>query len=401
MTKSGESHRFTLAFLDPGLEFEFQLDDAPRAVRVLRSGLLSTASMMGTVMLLVLWMDPAHLVPLLGGSFLIALILTTFALTYRVKTSAGLQRLSVVPTIFGGVTVLYLGTAPGLAHAVPAGLTIIGILAFHRLGFATAVFVFGFVLLLYAADLVLVRTELWSLRLIDGAMTFFAAVVLAPMARAVESARRDAFFQRRRSEALLLNVLPASIAARLKAGDSLADGFGAVSVLFSDLVGFTALSSRMTPADLVAMLDELFSRFDDLAERHGVEKIKTIGDAYMVAGGIPTPRADHARAVAAMAVDMLVEVRDLAARTGLPLELRVGVHSGPVVAGVIGKKRCAYDLWGDTVNVASRMESQGVGGRVHVTAETRALLGDAYRYEDRGMIEIKGKGCLQTFLLQP
>jgi adenylate cyclase len=203
-----------------------------------------------------------------------------------------------------------------------------------------------------------------------------------------------------RSEELLLNILPPSIATRLKLrGGTIADGFPGVTVLFADLVGFTALSSRMPPERIVDMLNELFCKFDDLAGQLGLEKIKTIGDCYMVAGGLPEPRADHAEAVAEMSLLMLAIVDDMAARTGERLTIRIGIHSGPVVAGVIGKRKFIYDLWGDTVNVASRMESHGLPGEIQLSAASRALLDGKYRFRPRGVVEIKGKGEMETWLL--
>jgi class 3 adenylate cyclase len=206
--------------------------------------------------------------------------------------------------------------------------------------------------------------------------------------------------EKQTSERLLLNVLPGPIADRLKLGEGLiVDRFDEVSVLFADLVGFTALSARTSPEALVTMLDELFTQFDRLAEQHGLEKIKTIGDAYMVVAGIPQPRADHAHAMARMGLDMMTVIDDYARRTGSDLTIRVGIHSGSVVAGVIGRKKFIYDLWGDTVNTASRMESHGVPGKVHVSAATRAKLADEFDLEPRGTIDVKGKGEMETFLL--
>jgi class 3 adenylate cyclase/HAMP domain-containing protein len=206
--------------------------------------------------------------------------------------------------------------------------------------------------------------------------------------------------EKQKSERLLLNVLPAPIAERLKSSDGvIVDKFEAVSVLFADIVGFTALSSRTTPEALVTMLDELFSSFDALAEKHGLEKIKTIGDAYMVVAGIPQPRTDHADAIARMATDMLDELHAYAKRHGTDLTVRIGINTGSVVAGVIGRKKFIYDLWGDTVNTASRMESHGVAGRVHVSHSTYELLRERFDFEPRGTIEIKGKGPMQTYLL--
>jgi class 3 adenylate cyclase len=202
------------------------------------------------------------------------------------------------------------------------------------------------------------------------------------------------------SERLLLNVLPGPIAERLKQGESLiVDRFDAVSVLFADIVGFTAVASRTSPEELVTMLNEIFSMFDRLAEQHGLEKIKTIGDAYMVVAGIPQPVADHATAIAHMALDMQAGIAAFAEASGEPMSIRIGIHSGSVVAGVIGTKKFIYDLWGDTVNTASRMESSGVPGRIQVTEATYALLRDQFAFEDRGPIEVKGKGRMAAYLL--
>ncbi|HEV2300377.1 MAG TPA: adenylate/guanylate cyclase domain-containing protein [Stellaceae bacterium] len=206
--------------------------------------------------------------------------------------------------------------------------------------------------------------------------------------------------EKERSEALLLNILPRSIVDRMRRGATvIADRFEEATILFSDLVDFTALAARLTPERTVELLDAIFARFDDLAERYGLEKIKTLGDGYMVAGGLPEARPDHVGAVAEMALAMLDIVPEIGRGEGLPLELRVGVHSGALVAGVIGTRKFVYDVWGDTVNTAKRMESYGVAGRVHVSAVTRAALGERFRFEPRGAIEVKGKGLMETFFL--
>jgi class 3 adenylate cyclase/CHASE1-domain containing sensor protein len=203
-----------------------------------------------------------------------------------------------------------------------------------------------------------------------------------------------------KSEQLLLNVLPAAIALRLKANEhNIAESFAEVTVMFADIVGFTELSSRISATAVVEVLNDIFSAFDHLADRHGLEKIKTIGDAYMVVGGLPTPREDHAEAIANMAIDMLQEIRILSLEHSEPFSIRIGICSGPVVAGVIGLKKFIYDLWGDTVNIASRMESHGITGCIQVTAETYELLKDKYTFEKRGAIQVKGKGYMVTYLL--
>ncbi|MEG3908960.1 adenylate/guanylate cyclase domain-containing protein [Microcoleus sp. w2-18bC1] len=207
--------------------------------------------------------------------------------------------------------------------------------------------------------------------------------------------------QQEQSERLLLNILPEEIANRLKRGDStIADTFADVTVLFADIVGFTQLSSRVSPTELVALLNDIFSTFDNLAERHGLEKIKTIGDAYMVVGGLPMPRRDHAEAIAEMALDMQQAITDFSNTHNQDFSIRIGINSGPVVAGVIGIKKFIYDLWGDTVNTASRMESHGLPGCIHVTETTYQQLREKYFFENRGAIEVKGKGQMTTYLLQ-
>jgi guanylate cyclase len=202
------------------------------------------------------------------------------------------------------------------------------------------------------------------------------------------------------SDGLLLNVLPRSIAERLKRDPGvIAERYDDVSVLFADIADFTRFTERTNPEQVVGVLDEIFSAFDDLTERRGLEKIKTIGDAYMVAGGLPEARPDHAEAIAGLAVEMQTELARLCGTLGLDLSIRIGIDSGPVVAGVIGRRKFIYDLWGDTVNTASRMESHGVPGRIQVTESTYRRLRDRYRFEDRGETEVKGKGLIRTYLL--
>jgi adenylate cyclase len=207
----------------------------------------------------------------------------------------------------------------------------------------------------------------------------------------------------RENERLLLSILPGSVAGRLKSGEErIADSFAQVSVLFADLVEFTPLSGRLPPQALVELLNDLFTRFDELAFHHRVEKIKTIGDCYMAVCGLPEPVPDHARQLAATALSMLETLAQFNAGRGTCLQIRVGLHTGPVVAGVVGCHKFIYDLWGDTVNTGSRMESSGVPGRIQVTQAMRDALATGFEFEPRGEIEIKGKGMMPTwFLLGP
>ena len=206
--------------------------------------------------------------------------------------------------------------------------------------------------------------------------------------------------EQEKSERLLLNILPEMIADRLKQGQiNIADGFAEVTVLFADIVGFTEISSRTSPEELVELLNKIFSAFDRLSEKYGLEKIKTIGDNYMVAGGLPLPCTNHAESIAEMALEMQQEIMKFRDECGEPITIRIGINTGPVVAGVIGTKKFIYDLWGDAVNTASRMESQGLPGKIQVSRSTYELLCDRYVLEKRGKINVKGKGAMTTYLL--
>jgi guanylate cyclase len=204
-----------------------------------------------------------------------------------------------------------------------------------------------------------------------------------------------------RSDRLLLNVLPKEIAVILKEEErTIADHIPAMSVLFADMVEFTPISERLSPEEVVHFLNEVFSYFDALSDKYGCEKIRTIGDSYMVACGIPIPRPDHAKALARMAIEMRDYISKLGGSGGEEVQFRFGLNSGPAVAGVIGKAKFHYDVWGDTINTASRMESHGVPGKIQITAATYELLKDSFLCEYRGQIEVKGKGSLQTWFLE-
>lgn len=206
--------------------------------------------------------------------------------------------------------------------------------------------------------------------------------------------------EKQESERLLLNVLPKEIAPRLKNGNkTIADRYEAASILFADIVDFTPLSTHMTAEESVALLNHIFTNFDSLVDKYGLEKIRTIGDNYMVASGLPRPREDHAGAMASLALDMTEFVDTLPPRNGDDINIRVGINSGSVVAGVIGRRKFQYDVWGDMVNTASRMESQGTAGKIQITDQTYSLIKDEFECEQRGFIEIKGKGEMNTWFL--
>ena len=255
-------------------------------------------------------------------------------------------------------------------------------------------------LLVSDADLpVWFTSTMLALNVIGTASVAFT--LLATFAHQRNAALTALRAEQEKSEALLLNILPRAIADRLKASaHTIADHFDAATILFADVVDFTPLAQRLPPAEMVRILDHLFSDIDMLVERHGLEKIKTIGDCYMAAAGVPVPCADHASRAAFLALDMqaAVAISAIAGRDGL--ELRIGINSGPVTAGVIGTKRFLYDLWGDAVNTASRMESNGTPGEIQITRATYELLKDGFVCRPRGTIEVKGKGQMETWYLE-
>ncbi len=203
-----------------------------------------------------------------------------------------------------------------------------------------------------------------------------------------------------RSEKLLLNILPAPIAERLKSNDMrIADYYESVTVMFADLVNFTQISEHMPPSQLIDLLSQVFLRFDELAEKYQVEKIKTIGDAYMVISGAPVACDDHAHRIAAMAIEMKSGLQEVAVKVGIDLHMRIGINTGSVVAGVIGSSKFSYDLWGDTVNLASRMEETCMTDAIQITQQTRHALNDKYAFTARYNVEVKGKGVLDTYIL--
>lgn len=281
-------------------------------------------------------------------------------------------------------------------------ITIVGTLTLFRLRFRT---------LLVVATVIAASYLGWALTGGVVPEARVAATFLIPTALLVgglggwniERYARREFLAERAAERLLRNVLPDAIADRLKDEPGpIAEDFPEATVLFADIVDFSGLSARMRPDALVRFLNEVFTSFDRIVERRGVEKIKTIGDAYMAVAGLPVPRSDHVDRALVVAYEMLAEAERRGGEPGGAFRVRIGVATGPVVAGVIGESKFAYDLWGDPVTLASRMESHGVPGRIHVTgAVVRAAAGSEWRFESRGEIEVKGHGSMETWFLTP
>jgi adenylate cyclase len=318
--------------------------------------------------------------------------------------------ISLEIAIHAALVIYYVGSGFGVQYFLFA-LLINGLLAswwprWINLSLV-ALYALLFILLYYYAQLYppLVSVPPLQLAVINviNVVTVFGiiAAVTRYFISVAEGAEAALEIEHAKSEALLNNVLPTAIAARLKQESAtIADGFSSASILFADIAGFTPLSQQVSPKRLVDMLNAIFSRFDELVDEYGLEKIKTIGDAYMVASGIPTPREDHAEALALFALAMRDTLADYNRTAHADLQLRIGISSGPVIAGVIGKRRFLYDLWGDSVNTASRMESHGVPGQIQISETTRQLLSDRFTFLDRGVIEVKGKGPMHTYFLR-
>jgi adenylate cyclase len=335
--------------------------------------------------------------------------LVVFARTKSFPFLLNVQLLDILIAPTAGGQMLVGGFLPSGAVGLWGILAPLGALVFLEVRRAIrwfAAFVFVFVLTGILGELLFPDADLpaWftsmmlALNVVGAASVAF--MLLASFAHQRNEALKALRAEQEKAETLLLNILPSSIAERLKATSrAIADHVDSASILFADVVDFTPLSQHLSPAEVVGLLDQLFSRFDTLVERHGLEKIKTIGDCYMAAAGVPDPRPDHAHRAALLALDMR-EVVATSAIAGHPgLELRMGINSGPVVAGVIGTKRFLYDLWGDAVNTASRMEANGTPGEIQITRATYELLKDDFVCSPRGTIPVKGKGEMETWFL--
>ena len=408
----------TLRFREPALEARYQAFGRAEGLVPFRlAGLLAILVflLVAGVSITIEPVPAALAVP--ACALLVGVVLAALAIAPRTRSLDDLHLVGAGENVAAGIAAFAVPALAGeLEQFAPQAVLFAVLWAFVvlRLRFAMALGAVAAYLVPFTA-LELVSPHPVGLGLV--LVPLYASVVaLAASAWLLERSVRRGFFDREliasqrqalaeakaESDRLLLNVLPAPIAERLKRGEGpIADGFDEVSVLFADLVGFTPFADSRPPEDVVAFLDRLFTTFDQLSDRHGLEKIKTIGDAYMAVAGLPEARAiaDHADRAVAMGLDMLAAVDELRARTGLPLRLRVGVNSGRVVAGVIGRRKFSYDLWGDTVNVASRLEASGVAGRIHLSAATRERLRGGPALEPRGPVELKGKGRVETWLV--
>jgi adenylate cyclase len=356
--------------------------------------------------------DFQRLKVLVGINAADALVWGAVPLLHRFNQLAAPLALAVSVYLSNFALTAALGTGSGihLYYIAAAALSVL-FLGVERMALSVAVVALGGVMFVGAQLLLPFNTELvppftlivnFVVSAVVTVAILFAVVFYA--VRAIARAEAAAEREYQRSETLLTNILPPAIAARLKLAKEsvIADSYAEASILFADMAGFTARAADTLPVRLVLFLNDLFTAFDQLVERYGLEKIKTTGDAYMVVSGVPEPRAGHAEALARLALDMRAAVTAIAEASGRTLSIRIGISSGPVVAGVVGTKKFFYDVWGDTVNVASRMESTGEPGKIQISEATHTLLKDKFVCEPRGELEIKGKGKMKTwFLLGP
>ncbi|HEX5824205.1 MAG TPA: adenylate/guanylate cyclase domain-containing protein [Candidatus Limnocylindrales bacterium] len=411
----GSRSRFTLSFSDPHLESLYQSDGVAGAVR---------EAPLGTAASIFLWLVAGAVIPTV--TLIPASVAIPASAAMALANMVGLvplrriRRLNdallivLALNIATAIVIVLLATQSGAfeRYAAPAIML--------QLTFAFLI-ARRFILTLAAAGVGVgaLVAGAYAVHALDGyALDLFIVVSAVGVGIGstylIESGTRTAWYQRRiielqgqelqrekeRSDQLLRNVLPDAIADRLRLDPStIADAIDDATVLFADLVGFTTIASRMEPADLVELLDALFADFDELVDGLGLEKIKTIGDAYMAAGGVPEPIEDHAGRIVELGLAMLERTAFHARRTGLPMDLRVGAHTGRVVAGVIGRRRFSYDLWGDSVNTASRMEAHGVAGAMQISRATAMRLGDRYELRSRGLIDVKGKEPMEAILV--
>lgn len=413
MIDRGALQHFTLRFLDDDLESRYQLEEGATDLAGYR--IITGATVIG-------WIAAAVLLPMgttiptpviLRVGILMAVVGSICFVASIWSTTMNRQHaLASLLTSANGLVILALGASTEFIN----GYAIAAIMLLFLFGFVSRTrFVYAALrTLVLAVGLgVVVATYSGPGSLLVDIFLFLTAAVASLLGlRLLERNRRRSWHQRlvieeqtesleterAESERLLLNVLPASISTRLKNGEfPIADDFPAVTVMFADIVGFTPMASKLSATEVISMLGNLFAEFDELVDERNLEKIKTIGDSYMAVGGLPEPMDDHAERVIDLAMALIES--PLASGHFGNLAMRIGVHSGPAAGGVIGTKKFAYDVWGDTVNVASRLEESGVPGRVHVSEQTRQLVGDAFAFETLAPMDIRGVGTMTTHLV--
>jgi len=401
-----------LRFTDAEVERDFV--DADNRAAVDRARFMAMVAFVlsipfGAIDLVVLRPDHVANLMQLRGVGLVALLLVIAAATWWASAPRYIQVVTCgAVALYSWCTVaaVLLTPIPRTYATVGTVLLMLGLVGLVRVRFRsallTALATFPVVLIALFA-----KQGTWDAFAFEAASVVTYGVLILTVAFALERSKRTAFLanraleaERQRSDDLLHSILPEPIAQRLRENPTaIAESASETTVLFADIVGFTSFASELPPNEVVELLDLLFGKFDDLCDEHSVEKVKTIGDAYMAVAGIPRPDPDHAGSIVELAFDMQRAATAIAPLWPTDLKLRMGISSGPVVAGVIGRKRFAYDMWGDTVNTASRMESHGEPNRIQVSDSTYALLKDRYAFGDPQKMDIKGKGPMTTYFL--
>ena len=414
-------HPILLTFRDKNLEQRFRKDNDRNLINFYRLGIGLSIVIWLTMTLLISLLFPE--VYKINAALIIGLLIPTFTLTFistfYERFTGYYQFLMAICNFLAAMVMIYQSVlSTGNYQMLTLGMIGMVVFAFFllRIRFKWALLVtFSYALIAQAVILIAnnyTSEELWIAQMgiwfgmlscsLGGYYLEQSIRTSYVQGIIIDQQQRDLEKEQERSERLLLNVLPEEICERLKldTGQIIADRFDSISVLFADIVGFTALSSQLPAHEVVSFLNDLFIRYDDLVEKYNLEKIKTIGDAYMVAGGIPVPDQSHAVKVVDFAFDMMKETEKFNRKNEKDVRIRVGIHSGPAVAGIIGKKKFLYDLWGDTVNTASRMESSGVAGKIQLTYSTYSLVKDHYTFENRGEIHVKGKGNINSYFVE-
>jgi class 3 adenylate cyclase len=418
LMKEQEDHRqknvVSLAFHNTELERKFLRSYSHKILPQAKVSLLLAIVLYSLFAVLDLWIIPESKDQVIFIRFAIVIpsLTIVFVLTYFSHFSTYWQWLmSLAGLAMGvGITAMVKESQSLGSTLYPTGilLVVMWVYVFSGLRFIHATITCLLIMLSYSVVALSINIIPFPV-LLNHAFFLGASLIIGAFAGySLESYSRTDFVNKRtieaerlKSERLLLNVLPESIAEELKRDTgTIAESFENITILFADIVGFTKFSAGTSPKDLVDLLNQIFSMFDEIVDRYGLEKIKTIGDAYMAAGGLPEPRDDHAEAVAELAMEMQKALAHFNEKTRRDFDIRIGIHTGPVVAGVIGTRKFSYDIWGDSVNTASRMESHGLPGQIQVTDATYELLKDKYVFEQRGLIEVKGKGKMRTFLLR-
>jgi adenylate cyclase len=417
-----KQNRLLLTFEDQELEKEFKTYYGHGTRLFIRIGVALSIVAWTGIIVLNRYVIPQHFIflSIIISIFTYPFFISLIIFTYKDRYLGHYQWMAAVANGIAGLLVIYY--APYLSakyadYSILVGILIVLFFGYYilRLRFLYASIVSFVYMGSYQVYLILFGTVETGLIFVLSYIIWlmFGSAVFAGHIQ--EAINRQLFVQRKiikkqqeeiqlehqRAEELLLNILPQPIAQRLKKDKSIiADSFEGASVLFADIVSFTALSENFEATEIVQALNDLFSIFDDLTEKYGLEKIKTIGDAYMVAGGLPEVQDNHAEAIADFALEIQEKTIIFSAEQNRFFDIRIGIHTGKAVAGVIGKKKFIYDIWGDTVNTASRMESHGIPGEIHVTEQIYNLLRDKYSFVDRGEIEVKGKGLMKTYFLK-